>query len=66
MKRLKWGEAELRRRAKGDVAKVALAVRLRQETVMTLKWIAERLQMGTGGYVNHLLYQRRKAGKRVI
>jgi REP element-mobilizing transposase RayT len=46
MKRLKWGEAELGRRVKGDVGKVALAVRLRQETVMTVKWIAERLQMG--------------------
>jgi putative transposase len=66
MKRLKWGEAELGRRAKGDQGKVALAVRLRQETVMTVKWIAERLQMGTGGYVNHLLYQRRKAGKHII
>jgi len=65
MRRLKWGESELGRRAKGDVGKVALAVRLRQETVMTVKWIAERLQMGTGGYVNHLLYQRRKAGKRI-
>jgi hypothetical protein len=34
--------------------------------VLTVKWIAERLQMGTGGYVDHLLYQRRKAGKRII
>ena len=41
-----------------------VAVWLRPETVLTAKWIAERLQMGTGGYVNHLLYQRRKAGKR--
>jgi hypothetical protein len=30
--------------------------------VMTVKWIAARLRMGTSGYVNHLLYQRRKAG----
>jgi hypothetical protein len=43
-----------------------VAVLLRPETVMPVKWIAERLQMGTGGYVNHLLYQRRKAGKRII
>jgi putative transposase len=68
LKRLKWKEAELSRRAKGDAGKVALAIRLRQETVMTVKWIAERLQMGTGGYANHLLYQHRKAakGKRAI
>ena len=26
----------------------------------TLKWIAGRLQMGAPGYVNHLLYIRRK------
>jgi hypothetical protein len=32
-----------------DAAKVALAVRLCAETVMTVKWIAERLGMGTPG-----------------
>jgi hypothetical protein len=40
---------------------IALAARLRAKTVMTVKWIAERLQMGSPGYVNHLLYRRRKA-----
>jgi len=25
-------------------------------------WIAERLAMGTRGYLNHLLYRRRKLG----
>ena len=63
MKRLKWREADLARRAKGDPGKVALAARLRVETVMTVKWIAARLRMGASGYVNHLLYQRRKAVK---
>ena len=47
----------------GDAAKVALAVRLRAEMVMTVKWIAERLGMGTPGYVKHLLYRQRKAGR---
>jgi hypothetical protein len=28
---------------------------------VTVKWIAERLHMGAPGYVNHLLYRRRKA-----
>jgi REP element-mobilizing transposase RayT len=32
------------------------------ETAVTVKWIAERLQMGAPGYVNHLLYPRRRAG----
>ncbi len=62
MKRRRWGEEELRRHAKGDAHKVAMAVRLRAETAVTVKWIAERLQMGAPGYVNHLLYRRRKAG----
>ena len=38
-----------------------MAVRLRAESVMTVKWIALRLQMGAPGYLNHLLYCRRKA-----
>jgi len=33
-----------------------MAARLRAETAVTVKWIAERLQMGAPGYVNHLLY----------
>ena len=49
------------RRTKGDAGKVAMAVRLRAETAVTVKWIAERLRMGAPGYVNHLLYRRRKA-----
>ena len=51
---------KLGRRRKGDAGKVAIAVRLRAETAMTVKWIAERLQMGAPGYVNHLLYCRRR------
>ena len=34
----------------------------RAETTMTVGWIAERLAMGTRGYLNHLLYRRRKLG----
>ena len=52
LKRRRWDEEELGRRSKGDEGKLAMAV----------KWIAERLQMGVLGYVNHLLYRRRKAG----
>ena len=39
-------EEELRQRSKGDPVKLATAARLRQETTMTLKWIAARLEMG--------------------
>jgi putative transposase len=63
LKRRRWGEEELRRRAKGHAHKLALAMRLRAETTVTVKWIAERLQMGAPGYVHHLLYRRRKAGR---
>jgi hypothetical protein len=42
--------------------KVVLAAHLREETTMTEGWIAERLAMGTRGYLNHLLYRRRKLG----
>ena len=57
----RWRENELGRRTKSDAGKVAMAVRLRAETAVTVKWIAERLRMGAPGYVNHLLYRRRKA-----
>jgi len=32
-----------------------LARRLRQETIMSLRWIAQRLQMGSWTYVSNLL-----------
>jgi hypothetical protein len=48
LKRRGWTRAELKRRRKGDEAKVALARRLREETAVSLRWIAENLYMGTG------------------
>ncbi len=60
-KRRKWTGTELQTRPKGDAGKVALAARLRAETTMTVGWIAERLGMGSRGYLNHLLYRRRKS-----
>ena len=41
MERLGWREDELRGHRKGHRAKVLLARRLRHETTMSLKWIAE-------------------------
>ena len=61
LKRRRWNEAALKTRPKGDPAKVALAARLRAETTMTVGWIAERLGMGSRGYLNHLLYRQRKS-----
>jgi hypothetical protein len=40
----------------------SITARLRAETTMAVGWIAERLAMGTRGYLNHLLCRRRKLG----
>jgi len=57
LKRINWDEAEPAGRAKGDLIKVKLAARLRAETLVTVSWIAQRLQMGTAGYVTNRLYR---------
>jgi hypothetical protein len=59
-KLLDWTTTELRRRRKGDPKKVAIARRLREETAVTLKWIAEALSMGTSNYVRNRLYHCQK------
>ena len=51
-----WTKAELKRRRKGDETKIALARRLREETAVSLRWIAENLYMGTGTHVSNRLY----------
>jgi putative transposase len=56
LKRLGWSKAELKRRRKGDAQKVALARRLRGETAVSLRWIAENLHMGTWTHVSNRLY----------
>ena len=58
--RMGWSEVELRGRRKGDPKKVELAQELRSKTTMPLGWIAERLHMGSRGYLAWLLQQRRK------
>jgi hypothetical protein len=55
LKEVGWDSADLRRRAKGDVVKVAIAWRLRRETPMTRNWIAQRLHMGSTSYLSSLL-----------
>ena len=53
-------EADLGARRKGDPDKVRLAQRLREETLVTLAWIAGRLQTGSVAYLNNRLYLLRK------
>ena len=60
MHRRGWTEATLKQRAKGDRDKLRIAVRLRQETLVTAAWIAERLRMGSVANVHTLLYHWRK------
>jgi REP element-mobilizing transposase RayT len=58
LRRLGWKEDELKRQRKGHRRKVQMARRLRAETTMSLKWIAERLAMGSASMVTHCLRQR--------
>jgi putative transposase len=55
VRRLRCTEPELLGRRKGDAGKVAIARRLRKESTMSFKWIAERLRMGAWTYVWNLL-----------
>ena len=64
LKRRKWRAGGLAARAKGELSKVAIAAPVRAETVVTVKWIAERLGMGTAGYLNNRLYRWRQGSLR--
>ncbi len=60
LRRRRWTKLDLTQRRKGDPEKVAIARRLRRESAMSLKWIAERLQMGTWTYVSNCVVQQRR------
>ena len=64
LERLRWNEAELHRARKADPAKLAIALRLRAETVMSAGWIANRLKAGTRSYLNRLLYKWRRSNEK--
>ncbi|MEI7730715.1 MAG: transposase [Verrucomicrobiota bacterium] len=53
---LGWTEQDLKTRAKGDPVKISLARRLREETTVSLKWVANRLRLGTWTYLANNLY----------
>jgi hypothetical protein len=57
--RASWSAADLAKERKGHALKVAIARRLREESAMSLKWIAAELQMGSWTYLNHLLHAKR-------
>ena len=57
LKALGWREQDLAARRKGDPAKVKLAATVRAHTTMPLAWIAQRLAMGSRGYLTWLLHR---------
>jgi REP element-mobilizing transposase RayT len=61
LKALGWTEAALVARRKGDPAKVTLAAAVRAQTTMSLAWIAQRLAMGSRGYLTWLLHRKNQA-----
>jgi len=50
-----WTEAELKHRTKADRHKARIALRLRQQTTMTMEWISRRLHMGTANTLKNTL-----------
>jgi hypothetical protein len=57
---LGWSEADLRARRRGHCGKVRLARQLRQETTMSLKWIAEWLGTAAPTHVACRLHRHRR------
>jgi REP element-mobilizing transposase RayT len=60
LKRRRWTESSLQGRRKSDPEKVKIALRLRRESIMTLKWIAQRLQMGSWTNVSNCVANKSK------
>jgi len=61
----RWRGKVLDRLPKSDPRKVALALRLRAETTLSVAWIAARLGLGTRQYATKLLYGARRQPKAV-
>ena len=60
LQRLGWGESELMLRRKNDPDKMRIAVRLRQETTLSIKDIAARVHLGTSNTANARLHSAMK------
>jgi putative transposase len=52
---VRWREIDLALQPKGHPVKVRIAQQLRTQTPMTRQWIADRLRIGSAGYVSRLL-----------
>ncbi len=52
---LGWAESDLSQRRKGDAGKVRIARRLRRETTVSKRWIAQQLAMGSVSNVTFCL-----------
>jgi REP element-mobilizing transposase RayT len=65
LKRGQWKEGDLKEHAKSHPVKLALAARLRKETTLTIREIAERLHMGSWKSLNNKLYLATKASQRL-
>ena len=57
LRRLGWTEEDLARRRKSDPDKLALAARLRRETMLSVKQIARRVGLGTSKGANTNLHR---------
>ncbi len=67
LKRGRWKEADLSRRAKSDPGKLALAARLRRETTLTIEEMADRLQMGSRQSVGRIsVFSRDRIGSQDV
>lgn len=53
----RWTDHNLRNLRKSAPEKMKIAARLRRETVVSMKWIADRLSMGTANSANVRLYE---------
>ena len=55
LKAVGWSTRDLEQNPKSDAIKVEIARQLRNQTPMTRRWIAQRLRMGSAGYLSQLL-----------
>jgi len=52
-----WKESDLTARSRSDRGKLAIAARLRNETILPIKWIAARVHIGTAKGAKTVLHQ---------
>ena len=64
LQRLKWKEAELKAGPKTSQPKMEMARRLRRETTLTIRQIAQRLSMGSWKGLNNKLYLAGKTNRK--